>query len=153
MARSGNPNPSPATRWKKGQSGNPTLGSRRKPISDAIVAAFDKTTIGKMEMPDGRTVLETILESIVRNIMRGNAKTLSDLWERVEGKAAEEPAAAADHPFFKLMEGFVANDANGASSNTKPKRGAKGKAKGGGKPKAKGSDRPQGKGLGDQAGG
>jgi hypothetical protein len=69
-----NPNPSPRTRWKKGQSGNPG-GRRTQPLTTALRA---KVT------PE---VAEQIVDVAISQALAGDAVARAWLADRLEGKA------------------------------------------------------------------
>ena len=110
--------------WPKGVSGNPG-GRRRKVITEGLLDLLDSNKVGGLVLPEGRTLREVILEGIVRNIMSGNAKTISDIWERFEGKVAEEPTGDPNHPLVEVLRAI--HDAN--ASPRALKGGSKAKAK------------------------
>lgn len=73
-----NPNPSPATRFKLGESGNPSGGRKHKPFTDLIY---------KMGMEKG--YMESVVKAIYRQAIQGDMKAAQLLMDRVEGKAVQ----------------------------------------------------------------
>lgn len=68
-----NPNPSPATRWKAGQSGNPQ-GRQAQPLTRAVL---DKCTPERAEK---------VAEHLWAAAERGDPWAIAQLWDRLEGK-------------------------------------------------------------------
>jgi hypothetical protein len=73
-----NPNPSPATRFKLGESGNPSGNRKHKPFTDLIY---------KMGMEKG--YMESVVKAIYRQAIQGDMKAAQLLMDRVEGKAIQ----------------------------------------------------------------
>ena len=73
-----NPNPSPATRFKLGESGNPSGNRKHKPFTDLIY---------KMGMEKG--YMEQVVKAIYRQAIQGDMKAAQLLMDRVEGKAIQ----------------------------------------------------------------
>lgn len=94
--------------WKPGQTGNPKGGPKRKPITDALLEALEKNKVGKLDLPNGRTLIELIIEAWVRNIVAGNQRAISDLMDRLEGKVSDDPPAEAGSPLVDTIRAFLA---------------------------------------------
>jgi hypothetical protein len=102
-----NPDPSRRTRFKPGQSGNPSGKSKdpdRDPDRDRTVAvALDELLhsrrIGSVEVPGGRLVLDLVCEKLLKESLKGNIRAMELLFDRAYGKVptpvGEDPAAAA----------------------------------------------------------
>lgn len=73
-----------ATRFKKGQSGNPN----GRPKNKSSFAACLREEIDKICPHDkqGRTWTEVIVFATLRLAMTGNSTALKEVWERIDGK-------------------------------------------------------------------
>ena len=60
--------------WKPGQSGNPSGRPKSKPITDALLAAVDP---------------KAFAEKLVSLAMRGDIRAISEVLDRIEGKAQQ----------------------------------------------------------------
>jgi hypothetical protein len=78
-----NPNPSPATRWKKGQSGNPK-GGRPTPLTNELRKLLQTPADGS----EWNTA-HMIVWGIVQQAKAGNVQAARLLWEYIEGKAVQ----------------------------------------------------------------
>jgi hypothetical protein len=81
--------PPEATRFKKGQSGNPSGRPRKSPSIQALVEReLDQTVAHKM---DGKSILltkrELVAKAVVSNMLQGNMRTID--W--FEAQAAKHP--------------------------------------------------------------
>ena len=78
--------------WKPGQSGNPG----GKPKGESITAKLRKV-LDQPYTPDGKTVADHIVDTIVNEILKGkngfNTPLLKELLDRVEGKVVETRAS------------------------------------------------------------
>jgi hypothetical protein len=111
MAR-GNKNPSPKTRWKKGQSGNPLGGQKHDPVLREIrnltkkelvdignliikgdLPALKKLANAKKDVP-GLTMW--IASVCVKGIERGDVAALDILLNRLVGKVKDETLMTAE---------------------------------------------------------
>ena len=75
-----------ATRWKKGQSGNPGGRPKSKTLSDAYKYKLEEPVSND---PEGRTWAELIAEAQVRDAVRGNVQAAREIADRTEGKARQ----------------------------------------------------------------
>jgi hypothetical protein len=108
--------------WPKGVSGNPG-GRPRRVITDPLIELLDKKQVGKLRFPDGRTWHEVLLEAVVRNVMKGNAQTILEVWARLEGKVPESPPAS-DSPLVVALQALTQQTAkmNGQNGQAPKKR-------------------------------
>lgn len=74
-----NSNPSPSTRWQKGQSGNPT-GRPSFSLKQRLEEALDEKKSGD------KTRLDNILEELIQLAEQGDIRAISLLFDRLEGK-------------------------------------------------------------------
>jgi hypothetical protein len=86
--------PGELTRWKRGQSGNPTGRPRTKFLTEFLVQALQEP------WADGRPAYHHLLEQLILQAHQGNSTLAKEIFERVEGKMpATEP-----EPAFSLSE-------------------------------------------------
>jgi hypothetical protein len=100
-----NYNPSPATRFKKGQSGNPAgrpKGSRnyRTLFREAYMAIAKDLRLGKE--PDA--LLVEILKRGIREALKGNYPFYKDIMDRLYGKPKERIDAEEGKKLLVLVE-------------------------------------------------
>lgn len=81
-----NPNPSPKTRFKKGQSGNPKGRVKLPDIKDALAKIL-------AEEKDGYTALDAILAQLRAKASKGDIRAAEALLDRAFGK----PRQSIDH--------------------------------------------------------
>ena len=67
--------------WKPGQSGNPSGRPKSKPITDALLAAVDP---------------KAFAEKLVSLAMRGDIRAISEVLDRIEGKAQQSIEHSGD---------------------------------------------------------
>jgi hypothetical protein len=72
-----------ATRWKPGQSGNPSGRPKKLHITDAIRAELER------EGPDGIPNDEAIARVLVELARTGNMEAIREIADRTEGKARQ----------------------------------------------------------------
>jgi len=77
-----NRNPSPATRFKKGQSGNPKGRPKLPSIQEALAACL-------AEEKDGKTALELTLGALRMRAIKGDVRAAEALLDRAYGKAIQ----------------------------------------------------------------
>lgn len=75
-------------RFQPGQSGNPSGGPKRKPISDAFLAYLAAANKGELanvfkHLPFG---LSKLLRGTMNQVNKGNSRSLEIVLERTEGK-------------------------------------------------------------------
>jgi len=102
----GNPNPSPETRWKPGQSGNPRGRQPRRPLSEAhdnllrqeipqeMLRSLNLAVVNGVRkdmkiLGPHSTWADAIALAMVRTALRGDAPAAKELREAVEGKATQ----------------------------------------------------------------
>lgn len=94
-----NPNPSPKTRFKKGQTGNPKGRPVTKPLSNAYlsllslpVSEFDQL------IPEELSVAEGIARAVIQQAIKGRVEAAREIADRIEGKATQpiEASVALD---------------------------------------------------------
>lgn len=78
-----NPSPSPATRFKKGQSGNPKGKPKLPDLKEAMARALGE------QAKDGTTALDQIIEAMRRKAAQGDVKAAELLLARGFGKPRE----------------------------------------------------------------
>ena len=78
-----NPSPSPATRFKKGQSGNPKGKPKMPDLKEAMARALGE------QAKDGTTALDQIIEAMRRKAAQGDVKAAELLLARGFGKPRE----------------------------------------------------------------
>jgi hypothetical protein len=72
--------------WTKGESGNPDGKPSSKPFSDEAKKILASMELAGKPMPGGRTVLEMVVITWVTKAIKGDARFLALLLERLEGK-------------------------------------------------------------------
>lgn len=99
-----NPNPSPSTRFKVGQVGNPN-GGRRGPLLTTILReALSQRTMrgpdGKLvPLPDNKTVAHFLVDTAIKHGAKGNAAILKEIWARIDGvQPTQIDLTAGGHP-------------------------------------------------------
>jgi hypothetical protein len=90
--KSGRPNPVPnseRTRWKPGQSGNPSGRPRTALLSQAV-----REKLGDLvpDDPQGRTFAQKIADSLIERAARGDPESFRALGDRAEGKPSQSVA-------------------------------------------------------------
>ena len=96
-----NPNPSPSTRFVKGQSGNP---SGRPKGSVGLTARIRRVLL--KETKDGRPLADVLAEILVNQAMKNPAKMnafLRDFMDRDEGKVADKVEVEGIHTIRDLV--------------------------------------------------
>ncbi len=96
----GNPNPSPATRFKPGQVGNPNgRPKKRDCISDVLRELLESTELRGKPLPDGKTAAELLGEELLisalgtKNMPAGKVSLIQLILDRAEGKAVQRVIA------------------------------------------------------------
>lgn len=84
----GNPNPSPGTRWKKGQSGNPNGRPKLPDLKEALAKAF-------AEEQKGVNALDATIAAIRNKAMQGDTRATELLLNYAFGKPKQ--AIDVDH--------------------------------------------------------
>lgn len=85
-----NPNPSPSTRFKPGQVGNPNGGRRGPFLTTLIREALLQTEMrGKdgqvVQLPKGMTVAHILVEMALKHTMNGNPAFFKEIISRTDG--------------------------------------------------------------------
>lgn len=78
-----NPDPSPETRWKPGQSGNPGGMPKGRSITARLRQLLDETKLTKEQ---GETILDRIAMQVIRKSLKGDHRFVETLLDRTEGK-------------------------------------------------------------------
>lgn len=93
-----NPNPSPETRWKPGQSGNPKGRPRAGlALAEAIRARGDEViTIGKGDEAIIATRLEHILRTLYERAQVGDTRATDIILDRLAGKPRQSIEISGD---------------------------------------------------------
>jgi hypothetical protein len=100
-----NRDPSRKTRWRKGQSGNPS-GKAADPEHERTVAEtlrrlLHSRTLGATTLADGKPVIDALCEAMLKYALKGNAILIREILDRTEGRVplpAPAPAADAGEP-------------------------------------------------------
>lgn len=79
-----NPSPSPATRFKKGQSGNPKGKPKMPDLKEAMARSLGETN------KDGTTALDQIIQALRRKAAQGDVRAAELLLARGFGKVPEK---------------------------------------------------------------
>lgn len=99
-----NPNPSPATRFQAGQTGNPGGRPKGRSVTSRLRELLEQHGLGGDE--EAKTNLDLIAERIIAACLNGDHKFIETLLDRTEGKAAtrsadddelEEPQSRDEH--------------------------------------------------------
>lgn len=99
-----NPNPSPSTRFKPGQVGNPNGGRRGPILSPLIRAALLQTEMrgkdGKVvQLPKGMTVGHLLVEMAIKHTINGNPAFFKELISRTDGvQPSQIDITSGGHP-------------------------------------------------------
>jgi hypothetical protein len=93
----GNPDPNKATRFRPGVSGNPAGSHKGKfrSIVEAIRKQLDARTLEGKKLPRNMTVLDALVEAILKYALKGNAVLLKEIIDRVDGRLPQPPPAPA----------------------------------------------------------
>jgi hypothetical protein len=75
--------PPVASRWKKGQSGNPRGRPRRRTLTELVRGVLEREFRGKVTD-------EVLAEVIVREGLSGKFPFIKEIWDRLEGKTKEQ---------------------------------------------------------------
>lgn len=78
-----NKNPSPATRWKPGQSGNP---SGRPKVDVDLLAILQKQLADRAD--DGKTNAECVIAALIAEAAGGNVRAIMAVLDRMHGRVA-----------------------------------------------------------------
>jgi len=81
--------------FKPGQSGNPGGSTKRRLLTDALVSRLLWPADEKPRKDELRTTAQVIVEHLIQKALQGDMRAITEIYERVEGKAA---AAAATVP-------------------------------------------------------
>lgn len=94
-----NPNPSPGTRFKPGQSGNPAGAKKGARSFTALIReALTKSEIRGVTkdgqkvvkaLPDGITLADLIADVILTRAVKGDFRFVKEVWDRMEGKVPD----------------------------------------------------------------
>jgi hypothetical protein len=84
-----NPDPSPPTRFPKGQSGNKGGRPKGRSVSARIRELLEGKKLGETQMPKGKQVADILAYIIVREALKADHQFLSTLLDRTEGKVTE----------------------------------------------------------------
>jgi hypothetical protein len=106
-----NPNPSPATRWKKGQSGNPSgpalqdkavtalkrMGAQELAETCEMILKANRAELAAiLEDPNTSMLQVNLISAILADTQKGLTYTLDKLLERVVGKPKERIELSGD---------------------------------------------------------
>lgn len=86
-----NPNPSPSTRWKPGQSGNPAGSSKKARVTDALIRMLDRLEGADEDLARTWFAMATGRKELLRDKQTGEMRKPDFPWfatllERIEGK-------------------------------------------------------------------
>jgi hypothetical protein len=106
----GNPNPSPATRFKKGQSGNPkgaSIARRGKSMSKILAELGDLKDIKhEGKLVERKTALA---HRVWQLALKGDMKAIAYIYDRIDGKAVQPIDVEGDLPIntphFVIIKG------------------------------------------------
>ena len=94
IGKRGNPNPSPLTRFKPGQSGNPGGGPKNLSITRLVREELQKS----VSATDRRTKAEKLAETVVNLAIAGDRVMIPLAWRYVDG----EPKDTAEKAIREL---------------------------------------------------
>jgi hypothetical protein len=89
-----NPNPSPKTRFKKGNPGGP--GAPKGPNVSARLKIMLQKGVGEKLPREGKQYADLIVEVILKNAIKGHYGFADMLMARTEGKVADAPPPTDD---------------------------------------------------------
>lgn len=92
----GNPNPSPKTRFKKGQSGNPKGRAKLPDIRDALAKIL-------ADEKDGYTALEATLMALRAKAVKGDIRAAEALLDRAFGRPKQSVDQTIDLRAIRQM--------------------------------------------------
>ena len=75
--------------FKPGQSGNPGGSTKRRLLTDALVSRLMWHADQKPHKDELRTTAQVIVEHLIQNALRGDMRAITEIYERVEGKATQ----------------------------------------------------------------
>jgi hypothetical protein len=98
-----NRDPSRKTRWRKGQSGNPSGKSsdpeHERTVAETLRRLLHSRTLGATTLPDGKLVIDALCEAMLKYALKGNAILIREILDRTEGRVPlPAPAAGAGEP-------------------------------------------------------
>jgi hypothetical protein len=75
--------------WKKGQSGNPAGRPKNVlSVTAAMKKFLESGTVGKDK--NKRRAIDALVKALVIQACRGNGKIAKEIWDRIDGKLADE---------------------------------------------------------------
>lgn len=74
--------PPVATRWKKGQSGNPKGRPKGSGLTDAVRKVLNQEH-------NGRPVVEVLAEIVVKHALAGKYTFAKEIWDRIDGRVQD----------------------------------------------------------------
>ena len=104
----------------------------------ASAAPQDAASVREYSLPNGMTLKELLMHSVVGAIVARDMRAIALVWDRVEGKVADEPPGEASNPLIENLQKI-------ASQKPRATTTAKAKAKRASPPKAKGAARSDSK--------
>lgn len=75
--------------FKPGQSGNPGGSTKRRLLTDALVSRLLWPADEKPHKDELRTTAQVIVEHLVQKALQGDVRAITEIYERVEGKATQ----------------------------------------------------------------
>ena len=77
--------------FRPGVSGNPGGRPKGRSITARLREALESNRLGSKAVPDGKTVLDLVVEAILAEAAAGNSRIIKELLDRIEGKVAAAP--------------------------------------------------------------
>lgn len=98
-----NRKPSPKTRFKKGQSGNPGGRPKGRSVTAIVRELLDADTFGGKKLAGGKRVADLVAERIVAEAVRGKFPFAREILERLEGKTSQPLDVTAAGDLFRTV--------------------------------------------------
>jgi hypothetical protein len=84
-----NPNPSPSTRFRPGQSGNPKGRPSRPPFSSRLLDLLQNGRLADLEPKETDSLIDIIAKLVVKRVIEGDPRFLKILLDRLDGRTTD----------------------------------------------------------------
>jgi Family of unknown function (DUF5681) len=91
-----NPNPSPATRFRPGKSGNPGGCPKGRSITARLREILESDRIGDVTMPGDAHVADILAQTIMTQAINGDYRFVELVINRIDGKIPDKISIGSD---------------------------------------------------------